>query len=160
MTWKPVPGFGSVEVSDDGQVRRNGRVLRQRDHIRGYKVVFWGQERHFVHRLVLLAFVGPPPTEKHEAMHLDNAPGNNRSENLQWGTHAENMAHDKGHKHSFPGELNRNAKVSPADVARIRAAYESKSRTHWGRKALAIELGISEKQVWLIATRRIGGWNQ
>jgi hypothetical protein len=42
-----------------------------------------------VHRLVLLAFVGPCP-EGMESRHLDGDPGNNRLDNLAWGTPEEN----------------------------------------------------------------------
>lgn len=158
--WKLIPGFDSVEVSSAGEIRRHGRVCRQGTHVRGYRVVHFGKGRHFVHRLVLLAFVGPPPSAAHESLHLDNDPTNNRPENLRWGTHAENMALDKGNNHAHRGSANPNVRVSHADVERIRAAYANRKHRHWGRKALAAELGISEKQVWLIGANRLGGWSQ
>ena len=42
-----------------------------------------------VHRLVLEAFVGPRP-EGMVARHLNGDPGDNRLENLAWGTQSEN----------------------------------------------------------------------
>ncbi len=48
-----------------------------------------------VHTLVLEAFVGRRP-KGHVVCHFpDPDPHNNRLENLQWGTHAENLAHQK-----------------------------------------------------------------
>jgi hypothetical protein len=47
---------------------------------------------HFVHKLMLEAFVGPVP-EGMECMHLDDIPTNNFwPENLRYGTHKENQA--------------------------------------------------------------------
>jgi hypothetical protein len=45
---------------------------------------------YFVHRLVLLAFVGDPEPGQ-ECRHLDGDPGNNRLDNLAWSTHPENV---------------------------------------------------------------------
>jgi hypothetical protein len=44
-----------------------------------------------VARLVCEAFHGPPPVERAVVMHLDDDPGNNRPENLKWGTQKENL---------------------------------------------------------------------
>jgi hypothetical protein len=46
-----------------------------------------------VHRLVLLAFVGPCPAG-HEVLHLNHQPADNRLENLRYGTRSENIAMD------------------------------------------------------------------
>lgn len=43
-----------------------------------------------MHRLVLLAFVGPCP-DGMEACHANDIPTDNRLANLRWGTHADNM---------------------------------------------------------------------
>lgn len=110
--WRPVVGYeGSYEVSDAGRVRsverrivqRNGhpltvrpRVLRQYDAGTGrtghrrVRLLQAGKGRSlWVHRLVLLAFVGPPPGGT-EACHNDGDPTNNRLENLRWDTRREN----------------------------------------------------------------------
>jgi len=43
-----------------------------------------------VHRLVLLAFTGAPPSGKPNGLHWDDDPTNNDLSNLYWGSHAEN----------------------------------------------------------------------
>ncbi len=48
-------------------------------------------KHHFVHRLVMAAFVGPCP-EGQEVMHNNHIRSDNRLENLRYGTHVENMA--------------------------------------------------------------------
>ncbi|WP_211339176.1 NUMOD4 motif-containing HNH endonuclease [Salana multivorans] len=107
-TWLPVVGYeGLYEVSDRGRVRsldrlsaagapQRGRVLRPSIAKGGYPMVSLyrdrGRSTRTVHRLVLLAFVGPEP-EGAEACHRDGNPTNNALPNLYWGTHSENM-HD------------------------------------------------------------------
>ena len=95
--WLPVVGFeGLYEVSSNGRVAsllgRNRRILRAGDS-RGYRLVILrrGGMSHtrLVHRLVLEAFVGPRP-EGMVARHLNGDPGDNRLENLAWGTQSEN----------------------------------------------------------------------
>lgn len=57
---------------------------------------------NYIHRLVLLAFKGPPPDEHRiEGCHKDGDPTNNRPSNLYWGTSVENAADRK--RFSGPG---------------------------------------------------------
>lgn len=105
--WLPVPGYeGIYEVSDLGRVRsldrldslgrlRPGLELRPRVDRGGYLLIHAGGKPRRtlrVHRLVLLAFVGPPPEGADEALHGDGDPSNNALPNLRWGTRAENAA--------------------------------------------------------------------
>ncbi len=95
--WRPVVGWeGRYWVSDRGRVRGrrrdNGGLMST--HVReGYVCVQFcrGAKHRFqrVHRLVALAFLGPPASDQ-EVRHLDGNPSNNHLENLAWGTHAEN----------------------------------------------------------------------
>lgn len=50
-----------------------------------------------VHRLVLLAFVGPPATNSAEVCHIDGNPANNQLANLRWGSSSENKADQVRH---------------------------------------------------------------
>lgn len=103
--WLPVVGYeGMYEVSDQGRVRsldrvdaagrvRRGRILspsmgrcaRVRLSANGQSV------DRSVHRLVLTAHVGGPPSADHVAMHLDDDTWNNSLSNLSWGTGSENV---------------------------------------------------------------------
>ena len=61
---------------------------------RGYSHVklgdgVWELRDQAMHRLVLLAFVGPPP-EHHIGCHKNDVPDDNRLDNLYWGTKGEN----------------------------------------------------------------------
>lgn len=92
--WLPVPGWNAYEVSDLGRVRRvrAGRgtrvgLLRLNHQGRGYLNVTLNQDgRRWtmrVHRLVMLAFVGPMP-EDHSVDHRDVNPANNALTNLRY----------------------------------------------------------------------------
>lgn len=93
--WKAIPGYeGRYEVSDLGYVRNRTKELAQATMLSGHLTVHLGRQTHYVHRLVLFAFVGVPPanTQRIEARHLDGNPANNNLTNLAWGTVAENRA--------------------------------------------------------------------
>lgn len=71
------------------------RLLRLATDKDGYQTVKLAIEKRQVswkvHRLVLLAFVGPPPPGKPLARHLDGDPQNNSITNLVWGDNSENQ---------------------------------------------------------------------
>lgn len=115
--WKAVVGFeGLYEVSSYGRVksverplvyervdqysgktltvtrRHKSKLLRPAAGGSGKLSVFLGRGNgREVHILVIRAFIGPPPTERHECCHWDDDPFNNRAENLRWGTREENI---------------------------------------------------------------------
>lgn len=115
-TWQPVPGFaGYYEASSEGRIRSidrtirkmgrwgqevelrlRGRVLKAAVDGAGYLCVHpcgdSGREPTNVHRMVALAFHGAPEPGRH-VNHIDGDRLNNRPENLEWCTRAENMAH-------------------------------------------------------------------
>jgi hypothetical protein len=98
--WKPCPVFvDRYEVSDAGQIRniQTGRVRRLRPSNKGYFVAIIYRDRAFktvsIHRMVALAFLGPPPFEDALVGHKDNIKTNNAIENLEWCSHGENTRH-------------------------------------------------------------------
>jgi len=120
--WLPVPDFeGFYEISDLGRIRSldrmvptrgagmrlsPGRILKGGTHHRtGHKHVILSAEGRrlasTVHRLVMLAFVGPRPAGM-EIRHLNGIPDDNRLINLAYGTAAENAAdRDDVHGRNF-----------------------------------------------------------
>lgn len=134
--WKAVPGYqGQYEVSDLGNVRsldriltnghrRLGRVLRtNRHHTNDYLSVQLcrGQEnfRCGVHRLVLEAFIGPPP-QGYQAAHNNGIRTDNRLSNLRWDSIAANHADKERHGTKIYGERQWNAKLNESQVTFIR----------------------------------------
>ena len=157
----PLPGMEDVYASNLGRIRRNERILSQqvRKHRRNYLGLSIKKKTYLAHRIICMAFHGLPPTPKAEVMHLDNNVQNNVPDNLRWGTHAENMAMDRGNNHSHKGESNKNSKLTAENVREIREAYDNrKPRTNWGCKKFADRFNLSEQQIGRIARREKGGW--
>lgn len=112
-TWKPIPGFeGYYEASDLGRIRsldrvcsmRDGRLNRRRGRIltpqlrgcqRSYLAVFLkvngGKTAIYVHRAVLLAFVGLPGEGEEASHEPDPDTFNCRLDNLKWRTRQVNL---------------------------------------------------------------------
>lgn len=104
--WRKVDGFDQFyEVSNAGRVRTvehkitrcngrvqtiNGRILKQSNDEYGYPQVGIRGKTVKVHRLVALAFLGKRENGM-EIRHLDGNPSNNTVQNLEYGTHQENM---------------------------------------------------------------------
>jgi hypothetical protein len=105
--WRRCPGAEQIyEVSSLGRVRRcrniarpwePGKPYRLGTNTNGYPIVrfpaWCGGRAVTVHRLVALAFIGPPPSEKHEVNHINFVRNDNRASNLEWVTHRENIRH-------------------------------------------------------------------
>ena len=109
-TWKNVNvnGFESLyQVSSLGRVRRisdcrkykTGRLLKARPSRDGkylqYALCKGGiQQSWRAHRLVLVTFIGMPPSDEHVCAHNNGNHHDNRLENLRWATPLENV-HDR-----------------------------------------------------------------
>ena len=134
--WKDVPGYeGLYQVSDHGHVRSSpntgirgkrkaGRTLRQASNQYGHKWVMLYKDqsgvKHYIHRLVLLAFVGPC-SDGMQGRHLDGNASNNNLVNLKWGSPAENAADKLTHGTQPMGRHTYNAKLTEEDVCKIRS---------------------------------------
>lgn len=88
--WKAVPNT-DLEVSSLGRVRR---YLQPETHSHGYQIIRFGTReaynRHYVHRLITAAFLGPCPMGL-EVNHKDSDKTNNAIDNLEYVTHRENI---------------------------------------------------------------------
>lgn len=92
--WLPVIDAANYEISNYGRLRRyknDGSVVDVIGNVHEHGHIAAGITRktRYFHRLVLEAFIGPCP-EGMECRHLDGDAGNNRLENLAWGTPIEN----------------------------------------------------------------------
>lgn len=109
-TWKPIPGIDGYEASSEGRIRSVDRYIERSDgrvhKLRGVVLKPAGNKRDeylrvqvgrkhtmkTVHRLVCLAFHGPPPGEDSCVRHLNDNKRDNRQENLRWGSYSDNSA--------------------------------------------------------------------
>jgi hypothetical protein len=135
--WRDIPGI-EYQASDLGRVRRSPFARRQPGRVltpklgHGYlSVAVQGGGRttwHNLHRLVCMAFHGPPPTPKHHACHRDGSRDQNRPDNLLWGTPAENNAHKRLHGTHQVGGRHPRAVVTDERVGDLRTAYAQHMR--------------------------------
>jgi len=170
ITWKPIPGYeGIYEISDEGAVRRitkggswnatPGRILKSHAHpTRGYVAIDLCKnghsKRHRIHRLVLLAFVGLPPTSRTEVNHRNGNVQDNRLQNLEWCSPHENMEHSYqqlNHART-PGSKNGNSKLTEPQVLEIRRLYATGGYT---LKALSQMYGVHFSAIARIVNRRV-----
>lgn len=88
-------GFPGISATVDGTIinDKTGEQIEAKPNNNGYLRVQIPHinEKYYVHRLVLLAFDGKPPTKFHQADHLNGIKTDNRIENLQWVTSRVNM---------------------------------------------------------------------
>ena len=138
--WKPIPSLEGYEASSWGRIRAPERLvpcapwtggenfrcipggiltLRDSSNKYPYKVFSSRGKTKLVNRVVCEAFHGQPPTDKHQAAHLDGKPANNRPENLIWATQKENESHKVWHGTDSVGSRNAAAIFSEKDIPRI-----------------------------------------
>lgn len=131
--WKPVNGYeGTYEVSNFGNIKRIKHaqgtkgliILKQRDQGCNLKVELCKdgiQKKHYVHHVVLKAFVGDKP-EGLECCHNDGNYKNNHLENLRWDTRSSNVqdAIRHGTFNRPKGEKSHCSKLKNTDILQIR----------------------------------------
>lgn len=126
--WRDVIGYeGLYQVSNFGRVKsfKNNKIkiLKSNVGIGGYlRVVLckdFDKKNRFVHVLVAKAFI-PNPENKRQVNHIDGNKQNNRVDNLEWNTPAENIHHafDIGLRKSGCGHFR--AKFTAEQVREIR----------------------------------------
>lgn len=129
--YRPIAfGDGKYSAGTDGQIYRRGPdgmvLCATQVTEKGYRRLSLrhnGEVKHaLVNRLVTEAFYGPAPSPLHtDTRHLNNIRDDNRPENLDWGTSAQNSADTIAAGRNF-GANHPRAKLSPADVEEIKAA--------------------------------------
>ena len=160
--WKDITGFeGLYQVNDLGLVKSLAYQGTQRDLILkltmrkdGYQHVILSKNTNkksfLVHRLTAIAFI-PNPQNKPEINHKDFNKSNNCLNNLEWVSAKENMSHAVTGGHSPRGERHRSAKLTEAQVKRIRLMKEIDPKiTH---HEVADMFNISARQIGNILSR-------
>jgi hypothetical protein len=158
VRWKQIPGFSSYEASDTGLIRRSHAVsvrhpitmapLRPRALKRGHSYVNIRNDDGviksvYVHRLIAMAFLGPPPSPKHQVAHWDGDATNNHLPNLRWATNKENSQDSVrlGRSARPTGEKAGKARLTDDQAAAVRREPHIGCR-EWGRR-----LGVSHSVI-------------
>lgn len=168
--WKSLLAWsGRYEVSSHGRVRSyenqcyDGlRLLKPKITKTGYvqyalpRVSGVGSRTQYfgVHRLVLVAFIGDPPTPQHIARHKNHDRSDNRVENLEWGTHQDNMNDLRVSGRAARGVKAHKAVIDNDIVKRVAELL----RTGLGSTAVSRATGISHSTVASIKYGKSWGW--
>lgn len=145
--WRPACGYPGYEVSDQGRVRSfmkgtRARILKtdtgKSGHLRVRLYACGKGYTEPVHRLVLLAFAGPPL-----ALHNDDDKLNNAIENLRWGTPLENAADAAKNGKQPRGEQIGKAVLTPSKVRTLRRRRENGETC----ASIARDLGVTKATV-------------
>lgn len=128
-TWKLIPVATDYEISDSGNIRKITPPKRRRRYNNptpykrpcGYLYVSLrvnGKATTFQHhRLMAMAFFGPSSLSVN---HKNGNPSDNRLENLEYVTHAENSRHAYWVLNRGPhGDKHHNAKLRAIDIPEI-----------------------------------------
>ncbi len=169
--FRAIPGFPRFAIDENGTVltvcRRgsgagtnrhwaDAKRLKYATNRDGYRFVTLSHDGHakpiFVHKLVLITFVGPCP-EGMECRHLDGCNTNNHKDNLAWGTVAENHRDKILHGTVGAGEKNGSSKLKVDDVLKIRERAANGEST----RAIAKDFPVSQVTVAKIVRR--AAWN-
>lgn len=158
--WKPVQGFPQYMVSSHGRMKSVRRIItdswgRQRLwpekvfatilNSAGYPQINLGKwdtrKTELVHRIVAATFI-PNPLNKPQVNHKDGNRANNRVDNLEWVTCAENLAYSRKVLHAQAER-----ELTPPEVAKIILASD-KTGT-----AVAAQFGIWPSAVYNVWKR-------
>lgn len=162
-TWCAISGYeGSYEASDAGAIRSltrtnsygrtvSGKILKAYRKEDGHLQVWLHRDGVrkglFVHRLVLMAFVGAAPAGT-VACHQDGNASNNRIGNLRWDTNSSNQIDRINHGYqALKGEECGASVLTEQQAISIRGDRR-------GLSVVAREFGISAQSVWMIRTGR------
>lgn len=163
--WKEIPDYyGLYEASDFGGIRgidriaggQNGKrkwpgkILKQKRNGQEHLQVRLSKDgfakMHYVHRLVLSAFIGPCPKGMEACHYPDVSPANNALDNLRWDTHKGNCADTEIHGTRMKGEKNPFAKLTVESVIKARQLR----LTGKTLKEIGDEFGVSLSSIHMV----------
>jgi hypothetical protein len=124
----PIPRLPGYFLTEDGAIYSG--IGRQRDgqlrqmfpsrNPKGYEQVVIKGKTEKIHILMCETFLGPRPSEKHVARHLNGINNDNRRSNIAWGTHEDNKQDSILHGTSVRGETSGRAELTEVDVLTMR----------------------------------------
>lgn len=104
--WRTINDFPNYKISNLGRVKniKTNRILKPfKNKTSGYYYInirnTRGRKCYRVHRLVATYFINNP-LNLSDVNHIDEDKGNNKSSNLEWVSHLDNIRHGSGIKRS------------------------------------------------------------
>ena len=168
--WKIIEGFPNYLISNKGNLKsvktlKNVKLFTKDDGYVSYTLRLDNKGYYkYIHRLVAEAFVDNP-NNKGQVNHINGIKGDNRAENLEWVTPAENIRHAidtgllkykkkekeiKNSKYSLGEEAN-GSKLTPEEVIEIRVLWELRE---FKQVELAEKFGVDNSTINDIIRRK------
>lgn len=168
--WKIIEEFPKYLISNKGRIKILSTLEDKKVFVKDDGYIATGltknkkQNYRYVHRLVAEAFI-KNKHNKPQVNHINGIKGDNRAENLEWVTPAENIRHAidtgllkykkkekeiKNSKH-LKGEKVSSSKLSPEEVIEIRVLWDFKE---YKKVELAEIYGVNESTIRDVITRR------
>ena len=167
--WKIIEGFPKYLISNKGRIKilstlEDKKVFVKDDGYIATTLVNGKQSYKYVHRLVAEAFV-KNKHNKPQVNHINGIKGDNRAENLEWVTPAENIRHAidtgllkykkkekeiKNSRYSLGEEANV-SKLTPEEVIEIRVLWEYRE---YKQTELADMFNVDPRTINHVITRR------
>ena len=146
-----IAGYPRYRVLSSGSIWSNASGSWKRRNLitdrHGYLKIGLGsgnqKRQHYVHKLVLEAFVGPRP-DGMQCRHLDGNKLNNSLQNLRWGTSSENSSDARCHGTLSRGSRQSQAKLSESAVRDIRLRVKQSKPQSGVQGRLAREYGVCD----------------
>lgn len=135
---KPIPNCSDYHADTEGNIWSNKLTSMRKltrspncksNYLTVYFVIDAGNQRKYVHRLILETFVGPCPKGM-VACHNNGKRDDNRLENLRWDTISNNHLDKVKHGTSNRGEKHFNSKLTKSQVKIIKHLLLFKTLTH------------------------------
>ena len=154
IEWRRVVDNPNYDVSDTGLIRRSIRSqgakgdrilapwLNQDGYLRVNLRLGGKRTECRIHKAVMLAFIGPPPTGM-QVNHINAIKTDNRLENLEYVTPQQNIKHSVELKLHAYGERNGNAVLNDFCVLFMRALFHRGVRMSDIAKSLGISCSIT-----------------
>lgn len=161
--WKWISGFeGLYKISNKGRVKsfhrkkKKGKILSANNKS-GYKKINLSKNGKCysirIHRLVAEAFI-PNPENKSQINHLDMNKSNNKVENLEWVTPAENVRHAvKNKPEMIESLINYNKYEKPRTVQQLTMDGEVVAE-YCNAQEAARETDVCGRSILMVANKK------
>lgn len=151
--WKLIPNFENYLCSIKGEFSRNGKLLKQSKHEKGYlNIRLYKNGKQFSfrsHRVVYETFIGTIKKGL-EINHINGIKNDNNLFNLEACTHSENLIHAIKNGLQIPkkGVMNKNS------IPIYGVSIKTKEKIHFSSQAEAKRNGFNQGNIQAVLSKK------